>query len=83
MISAMRACGAAAALSLLASSALAAEPVATPLPPGKPAGTHQATLAGPGILILGGLAIVGIGLAFALSNDGKNTPTTPTTGTGA
>lgn len=73
-----RAVGAVAALSLLASGAFAAESVA-PLPAGKPAGVHQATLEGPGILILAGLAIVGIGIAFAVSNNGKNTPTTPTT----
>jgi hypothetical protein len=78
MRSAMRAIGAATALSLVASGAFAADPV-TPLPAGKPAGVHQAALEGPGILILTGLAVVGIGLAFALSNNGKNSPTTPTT----
>jgi hypothetical protein len=79
MISAMRALGAAAAISLVASGALAAPAATAPLPAGKPAGVHRATLEGPGLLILGGLAIIGIGIAFAVSNNGKNTPTTPTT----
>ncbi|MBV9550398.1 MAG: hypothetical protein JO256_12075 [Alphaproteobacteria bacterium] len=65
------------------SNALAAEPAA-PLPAGKPAGTHEATLSGNGLLIGLGIAASIAWLAIIVAQSDKNKPTTPTTtGTGS
>ena len=68
------------ASSLLASSAFAQGNDA-PLPAGKPAGVKQANLAGNGLLVLFGLAIVGGGIALVASSGSGNAITTSTTGT--
>ncbi len=54
----------------------------SPLPAGKPAGTHEAALLGGGWLILIGLgAIIAVTVAIAETNQNKGV-TTPTTSTG-
>jgi len=58
------------------SNAIAAD---APLPAGKPAGAKQAALAGPGFVILVGLAGVAALTAILVSQDNKNGITTPTT----
>ena len=70
------------ALALTASSAFAADDNA-PLPAGKPAGVHQAALAGSGLLILVGVAVVAAGIAVAVSSGNGNGPTTSSTSTTA
>lgn len=70
------------AASLLSSSAFAAGESVAPLPAGKPAGVKQAAILGPNaFLVLLGLGVVIGGVALAISNNDKNTPTTPSTGT--
>jgi hypothetical protein len=70
------------AVSLVSSSAFAATET---LVPGRPAGVQKAALAGNGLVILlSGLAVVGLGIASLSSNDAKNvtsSTTTTTTGT--
>lgn len=67
------------AATLVVSSAFAAGEAA-PLPAGKPAGVKQAALLGPNaFLVLLGAGIVIGGIALAVSNNNKNTVTTPTT----
>jgi hypothetical protein len=48
-----------------------------PLPPGKPAGIHQAQQVGQLYVILGAASLIGIGVALATSTKGN--PPTPTT----
>lgn len=56
----------------------------TPLPAGKPAGTHQAALLALGPIFWIGLAAAIAGIAAAASSSGGNkTTTTTTTGTGS
>jgi len=64
--------------SLLASPSFAAD---TPLPAGKPAGTHQAALLALGPIFWIGLAAAIAGIAAAASSGGGKTTTT--TGTGS
>jgi hypothetical protein len=73
------------AATLFVSSAFAGTEAVAPLPAGKPAGVKQAAMLGPNMfLVLVGLGIVIGGVALAVSNGDKNTPTTPTTtGTGS
>jgi hypothetical protein len=80
----MRKTVAAVLLCATCSNAIAAD---APLPAGKAAGTKQAALAGPGFVILLGLAGVAAMTALMVSsqdhNNGVTTPTTTgTTGTG-
>lgn len=67
------------AVALTASSAFAETP--GPLPAGKPAGVHQANLAGGGFFLILGIAAVAAGVALAVSNNNNNGPTTATTTT--
>jgi hypothetical protein len=67
------------AAALTASSAFAAEDA--PLPAGKPAGVHQAELAGSGLILLLGAAAIAAGIAIAVSNNNGSGPTTSSTGT--
>lgn len=70
------------ALSLMASSALADGQVNN-LAPGKPAGIHKAQFFedGHGILILAGVALLGVGIALAASSGNSSGPTTSTPST--
>jgi hypothetical protein len=82
MTSFKRAAGVAAVAALLASSAAYAE---SPLPAGKPAGTHEAALLSLPLFWVG-LAVVGLGIGLAVSggNDHHSSTTTSTsTGTSA
>jgi len=57
----------------------------SPLPAGKPAGTHEAALLGHGFVILLGLGAIIAFTAITVSanqNKGVTTPTTSATGTG-
>ena len=67
------------AVALTASSAIAADNA--PLPAGKPAGVHQAELAGNGLLILVGVGLVAAGIAIAVSNGSGNNSTASTSAT--
>jgi hypothetical protein len=74
----MRKTGAILALTaMLATSAFAADaPANSPLPAGKPAGTHQAALEMGGVwLVIGLVAIAGIIAAVASSTQGSSTGT--------
>lgn len=71
------------AATLLTTSAYAAgTEIASPLPAGKPAGVKQAQIAGGGLLLIAGIAIVAGGIALVASegNSGNNVSVT-TTGT--
>jgi hypothetical protein len=68
------------AVALTASSAMADDSSA-PLPAGKPAGTHQAALAGSGLFLLLGAAAIAAGIAIVVSNSNGGNPATSTTGT--
>jgi hypothetical protein len=82
MKSITRAAGALVLTGLLTSSALAAEPIRSPLAAGKPAGTKQAALEGRPLLIwLGVAAIIGVTIAIVASDD-DNDITSSTTNTG-
>lgn len=75
----------AAVSALLFASSIATATAEPPLPAGKPAGTHDAALAGGGLFVLLGVgAVIAVAVAIASSdtNKGINTPTTSTTGTG-
>jgi hypothetical protein len=64
----------------LSASAALALPDTGPLPAGKPAGVRQAQEDGHTMLFIAGAALVGIGVALAVSNNGNNT--TPSTSSG-
>jgi hypothetical protein len=73
----------AAVAAFLASSTAYATDV-TPLPAGKPAGTHEAALLALGPIFWIGLAAIGLGIGLAVSQgNGNSTLTTTTTGTSA
>ncbi len=74
----VRAAGAIALTSLLASGAFAATPA--PLPAGKPAGTQQAALTGPALIWVGAAAIIAVTVAIVASNN-DDTITSTATGT--
>ena len=62
-------------VALSASGTYAANP--PPLAPGKPAGLHQARLQnGTMMLAIGGVALVGIGIALATAGNGSAPPST-------
>jgi hypothetical protein len=62
---------------LFASSAFADS---VPLSPGKPAGVHKAQFyEGNGIYILAGAALIGVGIALAVSSGNGASPTVATT----
>ena len=82
MTSFKRTIAAAAAAALLASSAAYAAPEATPLPAGKPAGTHQAALLALGPIFWIGLAVLAASIGIAASNNGNTVTSTSTSGTG-
>ncbi len=67
-------------LSLAASDGLAATP---PLAPGQPAGVRQAELqGGTGMLVVAGIALVGIAIALGTAGNGTASPNTnPATST--
>lgn len=68
---------------LLAATCSTAFAAGTPLPAGKPAGTKEAAMAGGGLTILVGLAVIAAFTAVMVAQDDKNGVTTPTTtGTG-
>jgi hypothetical protein len=72
------------AMTIMASSVLSANAEsASPLLAGKPAGVKEATLAGSGLLIFFGLAVVGGGIALVASqgSSGGKVNTTTTTAT--
>ena len=75
----MRIIGAATLALMLASSAFAATGSSAALAPGKPAGVHQAQMAGHTLLWLLGLGIVAGGIAIAASGSGNGHTTTTTT----
>ena len=66
------------AIAMTASSAFAADATA-PLPAGKPAGVHNAELAGDTGLLIIGAAIIAAGIAIAVSNNGGGGPANSTT----
>lgn len=70
------------AIALTASSAFAADNAGA-LPAGKPAGVHQADLAGNSIFFLAGAAAIAAGIAIAVSNNNGNQPTAVATTTTA
>jgi hypothetical protein len=77
-----RAAGALAITGLLASSALAAEPLRGPLPAGKPAGVKQAAFEGNSALIwIGVAAVIAVTIAVVASDDDDGVTTPSTTGT--
>ena len=63
-----------------ASGTFAAHP---PLTPGKPAGVHQAQMQdGTGMVVIAGVAIIGIAVALATAGNGSASPNTnPATST--
>ena len=70
------------ASTMMASTAFAGSDSAAPLAPGKPAGVQQAALAGNGLLLLFGLAVVGGGIALVASQGSSgNTIQATTTST--
>ena len=72
----------AAALVVCASLSQAMADVVSPLPAGKAAGTHEAALAGDGLLVALGLgAIIAVVVIIATTDQNKGV-TTPTTSTG-
>ena len=73
----MRAFGSAlAALTMMASTALAEAPVG-PLAPGKPAGTKEAQLEAGGVLLVAGIvALAAVIAVVASTTQGKSTPAT-------
>jgi hypothetical protein len=68
------------AAALTASNAMA-DTTSAPLPAGKPAGVHQAALAGSGLFLLLGAAAIAAGIAIVVSNNNGGHPTTSTTST--
>ena len=68
------------AMALVANSTFAYADSAAMLPAGKPAGVKEATALGPNLfLVLLSAGIIIGGIALAVSADGKNGVTTPTT----
>lgn len=71
--------------SLMAATLLVSSAIAAPLPAGKPAGVKEAAVLGPNVfLVLLGAGVIIGGITLAVSNNGNDGVTTPTTtGTGA
>ncbi len=67
------------AVALTASTAMAN--ASGPLPAGKPAGVHQAALAGSGLFLLLGAAAIAAGIAIVVSNNNGGNVSTSTTST--
>ena len=67
------------ATTFFVTNAVAATPAS--LAPGKPAGVHKAQMEGNTALIIGGLALAGLGVALAVSAGNAAGPTTSTTAT--
>lgn len=66
--------------SLMAVTLLVSGSVAAPLPAGKPAGVKEAAVLGPNVfLVLLGAGVIIGGITLAVSNNGNDGVTTPTT----